>query len=103
MTSEDANEYLPLVRALSEGRLLQIRMGDKWVDIAPGEEVNFHFAASEYRAKPREWFAVVRKNRIANASIKIAGYDSYAQAAQSINDHEDEVIRVQEVINWKKQ
>lgn len=53
MNKETAKDYLPLVQALAEGKVIQIMVSGKWEDC---HEVNFPFPAEEYRVKaePRE-------------------------------------------------
>ena len=59
MNKENAREYLPLVEALADGKIIQAKDSGEWFDL--GEEVTFSFYPDEYRVKPepRIW-ALVR-------------------------------------------
>lgn len=59
MNKSNAHLYLPLVQALADGKL-QIRVGERWIDISQDEGVCFIDEPSEYRRKPepREWWIV---------------------------------------------
>lgn len=50
MNSTNAKDYLPLVQALAEGKVIQISSGEgHWADIS---DPNFGSHASDYRIKP---------------------------------------------------
>ncbi|YCT77650.1 hypothetical protein QV000_07260 [Stenotrophomonas maltophilia] len=51
MNKDNAKDFLPLVQALADGKVIQIAIvtGD-WVDL--GEEVHFRAHPAEYRIKP---------------------------------------------------
>lgn len=51
MNKQTAKDYLPLVQALADGKVIQINNGHGlWVDL--GENVHFRDFPSEYRIKP---------------------------------------------------
>jgi hypothetical protein len=58
MNKENAHQYLPLVQALAEGKTIQTRVGDVWLNC---ESVDFCNQPERYRIKPepREWSMVV--------------------------------------------
>lgn len=50
MNKDNAKDYLPLVQALAEGRVIQwVSMEGKWVD---GVNISFEWEPSHYRIKP---------------------------------------------------
>lgn len=54
MNSENAKDYLPLVQALADGRVIQVNVTygsapEKWID---SEDIEFYHPASSYRIKP---------------------------------------------------
>lgn len=51
MNTQNAHLYLPLVKALADGKNIQIRIGDEWQD---REDVNFGVNPNAYRIKPWE-------------------------------------------------
>lgn len=53
MNKDTAKDYLPLVQALSEGKVIQIRNTTEreWVDLDTGE-IAFSSGAEQYRIKP---------------------------------------------------
>ncbi len=53
MNKDNAKEYLPLVQALAEGKVIQSKFADGWEDL---DVVSFDLAARCYRIKhePRE-------------------------------------------------
>ncbi len=51
MNKENAKDFLPLVQALADGKVIQIDNGHgKWIDLEGG--VHFGAEAAEYRIKP---------------------------------------------------
>ena len=57
MNKDNAKDFLPLVKALAEGRVIQFKSDDAgWVDAAP--DIGWTMRPSAYRIKPepREWF-----------------------------------------------
>lgn len=54
MDRKEAAELLPIIKAFSEGKTLQIRQnGSEWMDIETASFIGF---PSEYRIKPEEKF-----------------------------------------------
>lgn len=49
MNASNAKEYLPLVQALAEGRVLQLNYNGDWKDISDMEPI---YPANFYRIKP---------------------------------------------------
>lgn len=74
MNKENARDYLPLVQALADGRVIQVSSGGEFHDVAGG--VTFALPARNYRIKPepREIFFVefCTGNRGPYATIEIA-------------------------------
>jgi hypothetical protein len=56
MTAENAKDFLPLVQALADGKTIQNKTCDGWVDL-PGNAIAFSNYPESYRIKPepREW------------------------------------------------
>lgn len=54
MTREEAKEYLPIMQAYSEGKVIQAKLitNGKWVDIDDEEELTLSCPPSDYRIKP---------------------------------------------------
>ncbi len=57
MTKENAAQYLPLVKALAEGKVIEYYDGSKWVEV---QDISFYETPDFYRIKPepREWWLV---------------------------------------------
>jgi hypothetical protein len=75
MTPEHVKKLLPIFQAYTEGKPLQLRMLDKWVDLT-GNNVTFCHEPEDYRVKPEpvtKWVNIYE-------SHSIAGYDSKANA-----------------------
>lgn len=49
MTREETKELLPIMEAYSEGKTIQIKNKDKWVDL---DEASFSASPDKYRIKP---------------------------------------------------
>lgn len=56
MTPETAKEYLPLVKALSEGKRIQVKDGSGWYTLG---QPDFTSKPSSYRIKPEKRVAYV--------------------------------------------
>lgn len=50
MNKNTAKDYLPLVQALAEGKVIQVSGVNGWVDVEA--ELSLCFAADQYRIKP---------------------------------------------------
>jgi hypothetical protein len=61
MNKENAHQYLPLVQALADGKMIQIRMNAGWMDVAYAVDIRWDLPPESYRIKPepREWNMVV--------------------------------------------
>lgn len=94
MNKSNARDYLPLVKALAEGKVVQYKWADgKWRD---GEELSFESELEHYRIKPgpREiWF-----NRY-NTGVESGPYESKEKAIEyAFHDHPMVQVRYREVI-----
>lgn len=51
MNKHDAHDYIPLLQALGDGKIIQYKniVDNKWVDL---ETINFTYSAKYYRVKP---------------------------------------------------
>lgn len=49
MNKDTAKDYLPLVQAMAEGKVIQIKCDDGWKDLV---NVSFNNIPSKYRIKP---------------------------------------------------
>ena len=52
MNRKEATELLPIIKAFSEGKTIEQKCAESWVEI--DEECDFHFPANSYRIKPEE-------------------------------------------------
>ena len=54
MTRKEAKDYLPIIKAYSEGEVIQAKLikSGKWIDIDDEEELTLSCPPSEYRIKP---------------------------------------------------
>lgn len=52
MTKENAKYYLPLVQALADGKTIQCKGWNRWLDYDPNEPVEFDDKPENYRIKP---------------------------------------------------
>lgn len=54
MTRENAKDYLPLVKAMAEGKSIQMKKlkADGWIDFHADENISFDLPADQYRIKP---------------------------------------------------
>ncbi len=50
MNASNAKDYLPLVQALAEGKVIQIKTADGWEDLKG--EISLCFGPDQYRIKP---------------------------------------------------
>lgn len=71
MTKENAAQYLPLVQALADGKEIQVRALDRWLNAT--HDLKFDRPADEYRIKPapREfdmWITVFHDGEICSAT-----------------------------------
>lgn len=98
MNKDNAAQYLPLVRALAEGKVIQVKSGHGdaplWKDL---EVCNFNVAPDLYRIKPepREWWIVDREGVPA---LFMRWFDTENAAAEFIYSHGGRLVHVREVI-----
>lgn len=50
MTREQVKELLPIIQAYAEGKVIEQRCAESWVEV--DENCDFHFPANSYRIKP---------------------------------------------------
>lgn len=50
MTREEAKQLLPIIQAFSEGKTIEQRCAESWVEV--DKDCDFHFPANYYRIKP---------------------------------------------------
>lgn len=50
MNRNQAKELLPIIKAFSEGRTIEQRCAESWIEV--DENCDFHFPANSYRIKP---------------------------------------------------
>lgn len=50
MNKDNAKDYLPLVQALADGKVIQVKCVNGWEDVAA--ELSLCFAPDQYRIKP---------------------------------------------------
>lgn len=50
MNKDNAKDYLPLVQALANGKVIQVEVDGKWIDMTG--EMHFSGVPSDYRIKP---------------------------------------------------
>jgi len=95
MTKENATQYLPLVQALAEGKMIQIKMDNTWTDT---KNVEFCMSVESYRIKPepREWWIVTDATTCEAYTDKAIATQQYAQIATMIK--QATIIHVKEVI-----
>lgn len=51
-TQESAQQYLPLIMGIAEGKTLQVRNGDRWADAGRDTHLNLTLPPQNYRIKP---------------------------------------------------
>jgi hypothetical protein len=99
ITKDNAAQYLPLVQALAEGKTLQMKTGDSWIDAA--RSLSFTCEPERYRVKPPEprrfWVNVYDKTK----SLQRAGYayDSRKEADAASNGNRIDCVEVVEVVS----
>lgn len=54
MTREEAAGLLPIIKAFSEGKVIEQRCAESWVEV--DGNCDFHFPANSYRIKPESKF-----------------------------------------------
>jgi hypothetical protein len=51
-TREQVKELLPILSAYVEGKVIQLKHKDAWLDVAPNTELSFNNDPATYRIKP---------------------------------------------------
>lgn len=94
MNKDNAKDYLPLVQALAEGKVVQINTADGWEDLTA--EISLCFAPDQYRIKPepRELWVVIDND---NDGTHI-GFLSEHAAIRDVGSRGVEIRRYREVI-----
>lgn len=88
MNASNAKDYLPLVKALAEGRAIQVNngpLGSIWEEL---NEVAFDFPADQYRIKPEP--REIWVNRYMDGSES----DAYSSKEEAVDDSDDGAIQV---------
>lgn len=96
MNKDNAKDYLPLVQALAEGKVIQVNVCfdsgiEKWVDSG---DVEFYHPAAAYRIKPEP--REIWRNRFPNG-IECGTFYSQEEARQG-SAGEVQHVRYREVI-----
>lgn len=93
MNKDNAKEYLPLVQALANGKVIQIEIGGVWSNCS---ELNFVGMPSQYRIKPEPkeiWY-----NRY-NTGVESGPYESKEKAIEyAFHDHPMVQVCYREVV-----
>jgi len=78
MNRENAKDYLPLVQALADGKVIQLtRTNGGWYDV---EDINPDIHPIHYRIKPEP--REIWRNRFPNG-VEFGAFDSIEEARQS--------------------
>jgi len=79
MNSYNANNYLPLVQALAEGKLQRAEVCGAWRDIPKDEEVHFSDPWLNYRIKPepRELWQLWAIHAGTGEEVMVGQFSSY--------------------------
>lgn len=93
MNKENAKDYLPLVQALANGKVIQVEVDGKWIDMKG--ELHFSAIPSDYRIKPEPREIWVRRH--SDGSNSAYAYSSKKEAEYEISAGWS-VIRYREVI-----
>lgn len=79
MNKDNAKDYLPLVQALADGKVIQINTVDGWEDLTA--EISLCFAPDQYRIKPEPREIWVNEWRPGGKVV----FDSPEEAAEHAN------------------
>lgn len=93
MNKKNAREFLPLVRALAEGKVIQMFDGSSWEDL---DSVTFSYERSNYRIKPEpreRWFVQYK-----GGSESGPYGDRDAAECYALHDHDYTIVCYREVI-----
>jgi hypothetical protein len=88
MNKDNAKQFLPLVQALADGKIIQHNNNGEWKDMY-GDSVAFGNEIEHYRIKPepREWECV------------LSGASEYLLDAKSVSTGGRKIIRVREILD----
>ncbi len=94
MNASNAKDYLPLVQALAEGKVIQVMDFGDWIDL---QYVTFERRASSYRIKPEP--REIWRNRTADG-VEGSVFPTKESAIQALGELYEPVtqIRYREVI-----
>lgn len=93
MNKDNAKDFLPLVQALADGKVIQVKFFDRWADL---EVAHFDMDADMYRIKPepREFFIIRYKDGSENGPF----CDKEEAEGFALHDDEYSIVRYREVI-----
>jgi len=94
MNKDNAKDYLPLVQALAEGKVIQMFDGKNWEDL---EDVAFSYEISNYRIKPET--REIWRNRTADG-VEGSVFPTKESAIRALGEFYEPVtqVRYREVI-----
>jgi len=96
MNKENAKDFLPLVQALADGKVIQNISADRsqWWDM---EKIVFSMSPEDYRVKPepRVWYA----NLYPDNSGSIHPEEENADLNMQVNARKNTRIRVREILD----
>lgn len=94
MNKDNAKDYLPLVQALADGKVIQFNDGSRWRDLGSGH-ISWDYSANCYRIKPepREIFVVIDDDHKSHLA-----FHSWDDAINYAEKRGYEVRRYREVI-----
>jgi len=98
MNKDNAKDFLPIIQAWSEGRQIQFRTVDVWVDVGDRTQLIFFNNPEDYRVKPeppkpREWWI----NRYTHLDDCI--HASKADADRNATSCRIECVHVREILD----
>ena len=100
MNAENAKDYLPLVQALADGKIIQYKsnLHNQWVDTKNSYLLD---PASRYRVKPepREWTASVVTPKVQEGHYSIKSIGSLVAYDRTDADDGYEIVRVREILD----
>ena len=88
MNKQTAQQYLPLIQALAEGKTLQYKdsLNNKWLDAT---DLSFALAPERYRIKPepikQEFYYIVHKNSTPHIGAFLYAYKDLSEAQKYLN------------------
>lgn len=96
MNKDNAKDYLPLVQALAEGKVIQVAGSDGWEYWEDIEDVAFSRPAGDYRIKPepREIWMIRYKGGSESGPYS----DKGAAECFALHDYEYSIVGYREII-----